>query len=93
MPSSTVRARAHRAGVMLRSSRLASRALTHALACTSKSAAESAPTRANVRAAAATGRRRSEPESRGGWRAGPGAGEADAGLTCTHGLKLITNMT
>ena len=68
MPSSTVRARAHRAGVMLRSSRLASRALTHALACTSKSAAESAPTRANVRAAAATGRRRWEPESRGGWR-------------------------
>ena len=53
---------------MLRSSRLASRALTHALACTSKSAAESAPTRANVRAAAATGRRRWEPESRGGWR-------------------------
>ena len=50
---------------MLRSSRLASRALTHALACTSKSAAESG---ANVRAAAATGRKRWEPESRGGRR-------------------------
>ena len=41
---------------MLRSSRLASRALTHPLACTSKPTADALPTWTNLRAAAATGR-------------------------------------
>ena len=41
---------------MLRSSRLASRALTHALACTSKPTADALPTWTNLRAAAAPGR-------------------------------------